>query len=342
MSLLAKPDPSKPRPAVMADVARLAGVSHQTVSRVLNGSDRVRGDTRERVLEAMAKLNYRPNPVARALATGRSKTLGVITFDTALYGPTSALLAIERAAHEAGFFVSIVSLYSLDGPSLRSAVDSLSSQNVEGILVIAPQREVARAVMQLPGTVPIVAVEAGPDEGVPVVAVDQRAGAAAATRHLLELGHETVWHIGGPQDWLEATERLEAWRETLLAAGAAVPEPLFGDWSAKSGYELGAQLADRADVTAVFVANDPMALGLLRRLHEQGRDVPGSISVVGFDDIPEAAYYTPPLTTIRQDFMQLGRSSFELVLREIESGVRTVAPVTIPPVLIERGSTARI
>jgi DNA-binding LacI/PurR family transcriptional regulator len=325
----------------MADVAKLAGVSHQTVSRVINGSDRVRGDTRDRVLAAMAKLNYRPNPVARALATGRSKTLGVITSDTALFGPTSALLAIERAAHDAGFFVSIVSLQLLDGPSLRSAVNVLLSQNVEGIFVIAPQREVARAVGELPNVVPIVAVEAGPEEGVPVVAVDQHAGAAAATRHLLELGHETVWHIGGPQDWLEAAQRVEGWRDTLIAAGARVPEPVFGDWSARSGYELGAQLADRAEVTAVFVANDPMALGFLRCLHEQGRDVPGSISVVGFDDVPEAAFYTPPLTTVRQDFMALGRSSFELVLVEIESGVRSAKQVTIPPKLIERGSTAR-
>lgn len=331
----------EPRPAVMADVAKLAGVSHQTVSRVLNGSDRVRGDTRERVLAAMAELSYRPNPVARALATGRSKTLGVITSDTALYGPASTLLAIERAAHGAGFFVSIVSLQALDGPSLRSAVDSLLSQNVEGIFVIAPQREVARAVVQLPGAVPIVAVEAGPDDGVPVVAFDQRAGAAAATQHLLDLGHETVWHIGGPQDWLEAAQRLEGWRDTLLAAGARAPKPLFGDWSASSGYELGAELAGRADVTAVFVANDPMALGLLRRLHEHGRDVPGSISVVGFDDVPEAAFYTPPLTTVRQDFMALGRSSFELVLAEIESGAREATGVTITPVLVERGSTAR-
>jgi DNA-binding LacI/PurR family transcriptional regulator len=332
---------AKARPAVMADVARLAGVSHQTVSRVLNESDGVRRETRERVVAAMRMLNYRPNLGARALATGRSKTLGVITFDTALYGPASALFAIERAAHVAGFFVSIASMYELDAPSLRSAANSLLSQNVEGILVIAPVHEVALAAMQLPNDVPVVAVEAGPREGMLVASVDQHAGAAQATRHLLDLGHATVWHIAGPQDWLEAVERVSGWRETLLVAGARVPEPLVGDWSAASGYELGARLVDDPDVTAVFVANDAMALGLLRRLHEAGREVPGSISVVGFDDVPEAAFYTPPLTTVRQDFMELGRSSFELVLAAIESGGPAATRVTIGPRLVVRASTAQ-
>ena len=333
---------TKARPAVMADVARLAGVSHQTVSRVLNDTDGVRPETRERVLAAMRMLNYRPNLGARALATGRSKTLGVITFDTALYGPASALFAIERAAHQAGFFVSIVSMYELDAPSLRSAANSLLSQSVEGILVIAPKREVALAAMQLPDDVPVVAVEAGPRDGMLVASVDQHAGAAQATRHLLELGHETVWHIAGPQDWLEAVERVSGWRETLLVAGAHVPAPLIGDWSAASGYELGARLVADPGVTAVFVANDAMALGLLRRLHEAGREVPGSISVVGFDDVPEAAFYSPPLTTVRQDFMQLGRSSFELVLAAIESRAVAASRVTIEPRLVVRASTAPV
>ncbi|HUY58161.1 MAG TPA: LacI family DNA-binding transcriptional regulator [Solirubrobacteraceae bacterium] len=326
----------------MADVAKLAGVSHQTVSRVLNESERVSSETRERVLAAMTKLNYRPNPTARALASGRSKTVGVITLDTPLYGPTSALFGIERAAHDAGFFVSVASLRSLDMPSLISTADNLRRQNVAGILVIAPQREVAHALMHLQQDLPVVAVEAGPPEGVPVVAVQQYEGAAQATRHLLELGHETVWHIAGPGDWLEAADRVNGWREPLEAAGARVPKLLFGDWSARSGYELSVDLVRDPEVTAIFAANDAMALGVLRRIHEAGRDVPGSISVVGFDDVPEAAYYTPPLTTIRQDFIKLGRSSFGLLLDEIESGERPALHVTIPPKLIVRASTARV
>ncbi len=338
---LTEPDRRQARPAVMTDVARLAGVSHQTVSRVLNDSGRVSNETRERVLAAMAKLNYRPNPTARALASGRSKTVGVITFDTPLYGPASALFGIERAAHAAGFFVSVASLESLDMPSLIASAGNLRRQNVEGILVIAPQREVAHALTQLQQDLPVVAVEAGPPEGVPVVAVHQREGAAQATRHLLELGHQTVSHIAGPGDWLEAVDRADGWRHTLESAGVQVPKLLVGDWSARSGYELSAGLVRDPQVTAIFAANDAMALGVLRRVHEAGRDVPGSISVVGFDDVPEAEFYTPPLTTIRQDFIQLGRSSFELMLDEIETGERTALHVTIAPELIVRTSTAR-
>jgi DNA-binding LacI/PurR family transcriptional regulator len=337
-----EPEPTistRPRQAVMADVAKLAGVSHQTVSRVVNGSELVRRETRARVELAMRQLHYRPNPVARALATGRSKTVGVVTFDTALYGPALALLAIERAAHEAGFFVSITSLQAPDGPSLTVAAESLLSQNVEAIFVIAPQREVAQAVLQLPTAVPIVAVEAGPESGVPVVAVDQFAGAAAATRHLLDLGHETVWHIAGPEDWLEAAERVAGWKAALAEARAEIPPQLVGDWSAEAGYELGANLARNDDVTAVFVANDAMALGLLRRLHEADRRVPDSISVVGFDDIPEAAYFTPPLTTVRQDFMELGRTSFEVALERIGGDRAPTERISITPELVVRHST---
>lgn len=328
------------RAAVMADVAKLAGVSHQTVSRVINASEHVKEDTRERVLTAMRMLDYRPNSVARALATGKSKTLGVVSFDTTLFGPASTLLGIERAAHRAGYFVSIVSLVALDRNSVLDAVERLRLQGVDGILVIAPQTDAARTVAELPGDLPVVAVEAGPDEGVPVVSGDSFAGAALATRHLLELGHRTVWHIAGPTDWLEAQQRVAGWRSTLEAAGAPVPPIQVGDWSAQSGYELGRRLAVDPEVTAVFVGNDLMALGLLRVLHEVGRDLPSGLSVVGFDDMPEAAYFTPPLTTIRQDFTEVGSRGFDLLLDEIEGGTRSSIRVTLPSELIVRESTA--
>jgi DNA-binding LacI/PurR family transcriptional regulator len=206
--------------------------------------------------------------------------------------------------------------------------------------VIAPQTDAARSVSQLPVDLPVVAVEAGPDEGVPVVTVDQFAGAALATQHLLDLGHRTVSHIAGPADWLEAQQRVAGWRSTLEAAGARVPPVLVGDWSPSSGYELGRQLAADPEVTAVFVGNDLMALGLLRVLHEEGRELPAALSVVGFDDMPETAYFTPPLTTIRQDFEEVGRRGFHLLLDEIESGSRSSVRVTVPPELIVRESTA--
>lgn len=324
----------------MADVALRAGVSHQTVSRVINGSDSVRASTRERVLTAMRELGYRPNSLARALVTGRSRTLGVVSFDTTLYGPASTLFGIERAAHAQGYFVSIVSVTSLDRDLVLGAVDQLQGQGVDGVLLITPQERAAEAFAHLPRDLPVVAVEAGPEETVPAVTVDQVAGAAAATRHLLELGHRTVWHIAGPPDWLEAQQRVSGWMAALQAAGADPPPLVSGDWSARSGYELGQRLASVSDATAIFAGNDQMALGVLRALHEAGRDVPGDVSVVGFDDIPEAQFFTPPLTTVHQDFNEVGRQGLMLLLDEIGAAERSAARVVVPPLLKVRDSTA--
>jgi DNA-binding LacI/PurR family transcriptional regulator len=336
----------KPKSAVMSDVAQLAGVSHQTVSRVLHDSPAVRPETRARVLEAMKELDYRPNSAARALVTGRTKTLGVISFDTTLYGPASTVLGIERAAHDAGYFIIIVSLRSLTRESVRGALDRLRDQGVDGILVIAPQETAADALRDLPPGVPVVAAEAGPDDAIPVATVDQIAGARLATEHLLRLGHQTVFHLAGPLDFLEACERVEGWSETLRRAGvAALPKPLIGDWSAESGYDLGRRLLhEHPEVTAIFAANDPMALGLLRAIHEAGRDVPGDVSVVGFDDVPEAAFFGPPLTTVRQDFDEIGRRALGLLLEHLDapSAPATTTPrrVIVDPELVVRASTA--
>jgi DNA-binding LacI/PurR family transcriptional regulator len=324
----------------MSDVARLAGVSHQTVSRVLNDSEHVRAETRERVLLAMRKLEYRPNSVARALVTGRSRTLGVVSFDTKLYGPASTLFGIERAAHEAGYFITIASMEAPDRNSVLDAVERLRLQGLDGILVIAPHVGSARALLQVPSGIPLVAVEAGPADTIPFAAIDQFDGAQMATRHLLELGHRSVRHIAGPADWLEARQRVGGWRRALEAAAAEIPEPLEGDWSPRSGYELGQRLAAEPDVTAIFVANDQMALGAVRALHEAGRRIPLDVSVVGFDDIPEAPYFTPPLTTIRQDFDEMGRRSVRLLLETMESAGGQPADVELAPELIVRASTA--
>jgi DNA-binding LacI/PurR family transcriptional regulator len=326
----------QPRAVVMADVARLAGVSQQTVSRVLNDSPHVRPATRERVLEAIGKLGYRPNRVARALVTGRSHTLGVLSFDTTLYGPASTLFAIERAAHDAGYFVSIASLRAPDAQSLRLGIEGLLEQGVEGVLVIAPLQAAGQGLLELPADVPVVATEAAPPGDVPLVAVDQVAGARLATQHLLELGHATVVHVAGPTGWFEAADRVRGWRDALRAAGAEAPPPLEGDWSARSGYAAGRRLAD---ATAVFAANDQMALGVLRALHELGRRVPEEISVVGFDDIPEAAYFSPPLTTVRQRFDEIGARALRLLLVRIEDGAGRTGEI-VRPELVIRASTA--
>nr|WP_200948397.1 MULTISPECIES: LacI family DNA-binding transcriptional regulator [unclassified Kitasatospora] len=332
-------DSAELRQPVMADVAKLAGVSHQTVSRVLNGAPHVRPDTRDRVLAAIRELDYRPNSAARALVTKRSQTLGVVSFDSTLYGPASMLDGIEQAARSAGYFVSVASLRSLDSRSVQEAVDRLRDQGVEGVVVIAPQISAVSAVAKLSSSVPVVAVGSGNQARVPMVSVDNQAGAAAATRHLLDLGHRTVHHLGGPSGWLESQDRQAGWRQTLEAAGAQAPEVHSGDWSARSGYQAGLRLAEDPEVSAVFCANDHMALGLLRALHEAGRSIPGDISVVGFDDIHEAAYFTPPLTTVRQDFGELGRRALGLLVDAVAGVGHAREHVLISAELVLRRSS---
>ncbi len=328
------------RPPVMADVAKLAGVSHQTVSRVLNQHPNVRPLTRDKVLAAIRELSYRPNAAARALVTRRTHTLGVISFDTTLYGPASMLYGIERAARHA-YFVSIASLPALDHRGVLDAVDRLLGQPVEGIIVIAPQTSAVAALNGVPAHVPLVAVGCGTKTPIPSVAVDNAAGAARATQYLLDLGHETVHHVGGPGSWLDARERTEGWQQALRSAGAAEPEVLAGDWSSRSGYEIGHELAQMPEVTAVFCANDHMALGLLRALAERGRRVPKDVSVVGFDDIPEAGYFLPPLTTVRQDFGELGRRALRLLVDRIAGHDSAGSRLPVVPELVVRSSATR-
>ncbi|MDI1460978.1 LacI family DNA-binding transcriptional regulator [Catellatospora sp. KI3] len=329
------------RAAVMNDVARLAGVSHQTVSRVLNNHPSVREETRERVLRAVAQLNYRPNALARGLAGRRSRVIGVVSFDTILYGPAATLLGVERAARQAGYGISIVALEKLDRAGVSEAVNRLTEQSVAGVVIIAPLMTAAAAAHSLPTGVPAVVVESDMAGDLPTISVDQVAGARLAVQHLLELGHETVWHLTGPRDWLEARDRVDGWRQALEAAGRRVPAAIPGDWSPNSGYEAGNQIADRPEVTAVFCANDQQALGMLRALHERGVRVPEDVSVVGFDDIPEAAYLSPPLTTIRQDFDEVGRRCLAALLDILETRgpALPLRHPRVPPTLVARASS---
>jgi DNA-binding LacI/PurR family transcriptional regulator len=328
------------RPPVMADVARLAGVSHQTVSRVLNEHPNVRPLTRDRVLAAIRELEYRPNAAARTLVTRRTHTLGVISFDTTLYGPASLLYGIERAAHDT-YYVSIASLPLLDRRSVKEAIDRLLGQGVEGIIVIAPQTSAVAALSHMPDQVPLVAVGCGTRASLTSVAIDNAAGAASATRYLLDLGHETVYHVAGPGTWLDAQERIDGWRSALHDAGAPEPVVLTGDWSARSGYELGHRLASIRDVTAVFCANDTMALGVVRALAEHGRRVPDDVSIVGFDDVPEAGFYLPPLTTVRQDFGEVGRRALGALIERMSGAGEPLPRLRVAPELVVRSSAAR-
>jgi DNA-binding LacI/PurR family transcriptional regulator len=332
--------PGRRRQPAMADVARLAGVSHQTVSRVINGSDRVAPETRDRVREAMRLLDYRPNSLARALVTGRSRTVGVLGFNTTLFGPASTLFGIERSAHEADYLTSVVSMPELNRDSVLLAVERLRRHNVEGVLALAAESSAIAALAPVAQELSLVALEAEPVHGIPTVAIDQYGGAVSATRHLLELGHRRIAHIAGPAGSLEAQLRLAGCRDTLAEAGQRLAAPEFGDWSAGSGYELGKHLAADPEITAIFVANDQMALGALRALDEAGRRVPADVSIVGFDAIPESEFFTPSLTTIHQDFVEIGRLGFELLLRRIGDRDSPATHQVIASRLIVRASTA--
>ena len=331
--------PPVERTPVMADVARLAGVSHQTVSRVVNGQPNLRPETREKVLQAIRQLDYRPNPAARALVTRRSATIGVIGSKSGYWGPSTVHRTIQAAGREAGFFVSSANLPSLTRDDLVDAVNHLRDQSVEAIVLIGGTDdavEVARSQSGL-GT-PVVVVEGEADKAPWTVGVDQVAGAELGTSLLLELGHTEVLHLAGPPSWSEARARLAGWQSAMYAAGLRPSQHVEGDWSARSGYEAGREIARRTDVTAVFCANDQMALGLLRALSEAGRSVPGDVSVVGFDDIPEAAYLVPPLTTVRQDFTAVGRRAIEIIQAALTG--EPVPERLISPELVVRASAA--
>ncbi|MGV9271137.1 LacI family DNA-binding transcriptional regulator [Kitasatospora sp. NPDC003701] len=329
--------------AVMRDVARVAGVSKQTVSRVLNGSPAVRPETRTRVLAAVAELGYLPNQAARALTTGQTRTIGVIAYDVADFGPANVVQGIALAGQEAGYMVSVAPMRSLGHVPVREAANRLLERSVDGLITIAPHRDIAEALLDLPRKVPVVAVDGSLDPLVPVIAADQREGSRRATEQLLHLGHRTVHHLAGPSGWIAAEQRREGWLAALAAAGAPVPDPLVGDWTAAAGYELGRVLAADPEVTAVHAANDQMAIGLLRALHEAGRRVPDQVSVIGFDDVPEAAYTIPPLSTVRVNFADIGRRCISVLVEQLRSGlaVRPQRPWLLPSELVVRASTGR-
>lgn len=330
------------RPPGMHDVARAAGVSHQTVSRVLNDHPSVRPETRERVQAAIAQLGYRRNPIARALVTRRTHTIGVLAPASNLFGPASLVIAVEQAARSHGWYVSLASLSDFDPPSVAGAIDHFLGQQVDGLVVVAPVPSAVEACSEAALGVPtvMVATDAEPSGAFDVVAIDQEEGARLAVRHLLGLGHRTVTHLAGPSDWLDAAARLRGWRRELAASEASVPEVLTGDWSPESGYQVGLDLVARGELpTAVFAANDLMAIGLVRALVESGVSVPGQVSVVGFDDIDATGFLLPPLTTVRQDLVTLGRLGVERLLARID-GAEPGDPIRQPPELVVRASTA--
>lgn len=322
----------------MFDVARLAGVSHQTVSRVLNDLAGVRASTRERVEKAIADLNYTPSPAARAMAKRRSGSIGLLQAGRPDYGPSNAALGFNEAARDAGYTVSQASMRDLDAATLTQEAHRLVLQRVEAIVLIAGEREAVEVLGGIDVGVPLVTVASEHAAGMHRVSIDQYAGARLATEHLIGLGHREIRHVVGPVESMDAAERRRGWNDALLAAGLPVIPPIEGDWLAAGGYAAGLALVDDTAATAVFVGNDQMALGVLHAFRDAGVSVPEDVSIVGFDDIPEAAHFAPPLTTMRQDFDALGRDVMATVVDVL--GQVAASPVDRVPELIERSSAA--
>jgi DNA-binding LacI/PurR family transcriptional regulator len=319
----------------MADVARRADVSMMTVSRVLSGHPNVTATTRERVLAAVEALGYRANIAARTLAGGRSHVLGAISVQPESWGPSRTVFGIEAAAQAAGQLVGFRTVRDPSAAAIGAAIDELRSAHAEGVILVARVRAAVDALAEVAPQIPVVITY---PTGAPLsVGLDNRLGARLATRHLVACGHRDVVHVRGPKGWIDADDRAAGWRRELKLAGCT-GRTILGDWTPQSGYDAGRQIASDRSVTAVFVANDQMALGVMLALHEAGRRVPDDVSVVGFDDVPEAGFFIPPLTTVRQDFGALGAASVDRLLAAIDGHDATT--VTIAPELVVRSSTA--
>lgn len=328
--------PSSPS---IADVARLAGVSPQTVSRVANDSDLVRPATREKVLAAMAEFGYAPNRAARALRSGSFKTIGVIAHRISRTGESRIIEAVVGAARREGYTVTLVELAGTAGSEYATAAMRLENQAIDGLLIIRAE-QATPATLSLPPGLPVISTDSKFAGHFAAVGVDQVAGVRMAVEHLLDLGHPTVHHLRGPLQSDPAHQREATWRAVLAARGAPIPEPLVGDWTPASGYHLGRELLAQRP-TAVFCANDEMAGGLYRAAGEAGLTIPRDLSVVGFDDVPFAEYLWPPLTTVHQDITALGQRLVDQLLTQIRQPAAAERGTTLLPCrLVLRESTA--
>jgi DNA-binding LacI/PurR family transcriptional regulator len=330
------------RPASIRDVATAAGVSYQTVSRVINGHPSVKPSTRERVLAAIDELGFRRNATAFALASGRSRAVTVLTANTTHYGYASILQGIEEAARAASYAVGIGVLESADEAAVAAEVQRAADAG-GGLIVIAYDPAGVGALGAVPAELPVVGVvetpASPPGPGRPWVWTDDREAAYAVTRHLLSLGHETVHYVAIPSSTRRTSARTSGWRQALREAGAPEAPPLKGGWGPSGGHTAGRRLAQDPAVSAILCGNDDLALGVLRALHVAGRAVPDEVSVAGFDDAPHSAYLTPSLTTVRLDFTGLGRAAFALLHGVLEESAHVAPhPVSVPELVVRESS----
>ena len=338
------------RQVTISQVAKEAGVSAQTVSRVINNRQEITPETRQRVQDVIKRLGYQPNAIARSLIQRRSHILGVVTSGLEYYGPSHILIGVEQGANQAGLSILLNLIHQPETTDIGSIVNGLVSRQVEGIIWAVPEIDNNRSWFRenLPQlSIPVIFLSTQPRENLNVVEIDNRYGAFLATQHLLEKGYRKIGLIAGPLTWWAASERRRGWQDALMEAEIPFGEDWIveGNWSAESGERgLHALLQKFPDLQAVFACNDQMALGLMRAARSLGKRIPEDLAVVGFDDIPESAFYQPPLTTIRQGLYELGQVAVQtfMKLRQIDQrdeSVTAAQTVMLQPQLVVREST---
>ncbi|MFD3444420.1 LacI family DNA-binding transcriptional regulator [Microbacteriaceae bacterium 4G12] len=333
--------PTRPRKPNISDVAQTAGVSYQTVSRVLNNAPDVSAATRERIQQIIKDMGYRRSRTATALSTSRSTAIGILTDGSPRFGPVGTLMALEKVARQKGYFTTVITVEEPYADSIPQALDSLDEIEVDGIIVIAPLLSMAAAVRSASIQVPVEMIAAGASStpNLFTYSENQELGARMATQHLIDLGHTDIAHLAGSIAWFDGRVRKAGWEAALRDAGLSPGLCLEGDWSPGWAYETGLRLVEEGRVPqAIFAASDHTALGLIRALSESGIRVPEDVSVVGFDDVEGSEFFLPPLTTVRQDFAALANASIEVLLGAIEG--REVDRAPSAPTLVARASAA--
>lgn len=325
----------------IVDVARVALVSHQTVSRVINKKPNVKESTRLRVESAMKEIGFRPNGTARALVTGQSSIIAVLSYDTTLFGPASMLHAVQSAAREIGYAVTLISLKSINSVAIIAGLEEIANFRAEGVVIIAPQGVGQEVLQKIPRNLSTVFIEGGEVTSIPSVEVDHLQGAILATRHLIDLGHRKIAHISGPSEWFAAQRRKVGWQQALNERKLKAEICIEGDWSPESGYLAAKQILKDKSVTAIFSANDHMAIGAYRAITEFGLSIPSDVSIVGFDDVLLCPFLCPALTSVRQDFDQVGQAAVGLLVSMIRGERPLIHKLLVAPTLLKRESTSK-
>ncbi len=339
--------------ATIKEVASVAGVSTQTVSRVINERPDVAPETRKRVQEVIKELSYRPSALARSLISHRSHTLGVVTAGLRYIGPSRTLSGITSAAEEYGYSVLLKELPSFDTEDISHIFQSYLSRHVDGIIWAVPEVGENRKWVDNPPAdieVPLVYLTMEPRDNFSIVSIDNYMGGRMAMAHLLEQGYRNIAHICGPLDWWESRQRMAAWKDALLEAGLNVDDCHFveGNWSSASGALAIEKLFDQyPELDSIFVANDQMALSVLQFFRDKGKRIPQDVGIVGFDNIAESAFFSPALTTIQQDQHSVAKMAVAEIIKIIESGWQgldpvPLKPIILPPSLIVRESSLRV